>query len=114
MIEPNDLLSAGFRQYPASTNLDKGPLFQKCYEDPNGRSLYFINITEHIDLIERHPDLADNYRWSAECHLYFDDEGLKGSCVTYFIRSATTVAEIEEFYQRAFVALGCVPDPHND
>lgn len=114
MIEPNDLITAGFRYYPATMNLGKGPLYQKRYEGDDGRPLYFLNVTENVEFIERYPDLADNYRWSVEAHLYLDADGDKFAVVRYMVRANTTVAEIEGFYQRAYAALGCVPDPHND
>lgn len=112
MITHDDLIAAGFRRYAASSNLDKGPLYQKRYENSEGRPLFFLNLTEYDFSDRMAPEMADNYRWAASAHLYFGEHEFAD--VAYCIRSSTSLADVEAFYNRAFHALGCICDPHND
>lgn len=113
MITHDDLIAAGYTRFPANSNLNKGPLYQSHIRDADGRLLYSVNFTEHD--LRRHDvpdDVVDNYRWAVDVHLYLDDVNF--AAVAYSVRSHTTLKDVEDFYSRAFVALGCIGDPLND
>jgi len=118
VITHDDLRAAGFTRHRAGRPYAIA-LWELRVEDPSRLEAprsYSIHLYEY-NPPDFYPGLpaasVDEHRWEAEAFLYLPGPQIPTMRVCYFVRSTTTLAEVCDFYARAFVALGCIPDPYN-
>ena len=104
-ITTKQVLSAGYVTFPSPKGAYCTGGFQKSIQDASGHLyLYFINLYHWM-----FPD--EHEGWSVEVRLYqpggteFDVNLLIGN---------ETLAEVEAFYAKVYVQLGCCSDVHNN
>lgn len=111
----SDLSAAGYRRYSGNGRWSNADHFhQKVIRSPDGRTkLYFIDIgVWDFSRFDRFPEDQDPIRFEAEATLYRGRDRLYRVCIP--VGPGDTVAGIEAEFARAYAALGCVPDIHNN
>ena len=113
MITIADLEAAGYRSY--KSHKAEG-LWSKWIES-EGRRLFSIHY--YLWKYPPHANVPDQF--SAEVRMYQDPQ--RGPALTHenetsfdlnlMVGDVSTVEGVEAFYRRAYLALNCIPDPHN-
>jgi hypothetical protein len=107
-----ELEAAGYRRYDNTTGFKFAhALWQKRFRSIRNpqATLYFINFYEYL---ERTPDVPAKAVYSAEAPLY-PPTGDDASWFAFEVHSPMSVSQVETCVLRVYLALGCVPDPHN-
>lgn len=111
MITTKVLEQQGFRQYPAS----KGDALYHKWITSQGKRLFALNL-----ILWKSPE---DEQFSAEARLYqstkyhrpltHTGEPETSFDVDLIVGPETTLDDVEAFFVRAYTALDCIPDPHN-
>lgn len=113
MITIKELEAHGYRSY--KSHKAEG-LWQRWIES-EGRRLFSLDF--YLWKFPPHAKIPDGF--SAEVRMYQDPQrwpGLTDANETSFdlnlmVGDTATVEGVEAFYRRTYLALNCIPDPHN-
>lgn len=105
MITATQLESAGYQKYPALFKQYATCLWQKCFDDSEGKK-YFIQLYEYDnrEWNKKHPNMAfKDFAYSSE--VKFKD----GYGNTFNVECLTndSIEQVEEFFERVWVNCGC-------
>ena len=83
---------------------------QKKVQNRTGTILYFINVWVYDFSEFGGPKCVSD----ADSHMYTKETGDFGIAITIKPRDVGGVQGVLRFFESAYVALGCIPDIHND
>ncbi len=104
MITREQLLEAGYEQFRVHHKEFSKVGYQKRFDDERGKK-YFITIYEYDNkwLIDRGITRSE-FSYEPDCQF-------KSNGVTFYVKmlcdDSKTVQDIEEFYERLWVSMGC-------
>jgi hypothetical protein len=121
LLTPELLVAAGYRSSPSGKHAPECPLlWQRVVRGVggfNGPKLYFINFYRW-DMSQHNS--TNPISWEAECTLYSDADNDPEKQVWAKLtlhgleRHPNALEYVEGYFQRAYDALDCIPDVHNN
>lgn len=108
------LLTAGYKKYKYPEDMCGDAAYQKCFKGTRGEKLYFVQAK-----LWKMPDGRGGIikRVEFDARLYLPEGntlvGSTGFTLQVHADDAATIQAVEAFYAKAFSALDCVPDLHN-
>lgn len=122
MIDQDALKHHGYTgPYPSHKGEGCLGLWQKIVYTPDRMRAYYINIYLWDFSVFGHTSTPEGARKSASANVrfYATDDSVSAPGETDFdldllVGKTTTIPQIESFYAKAYKALGCVPDRHNN
>jgi len=119
MLDHATLTAAGYIFDTFTYSKDMLPLYQKRIQNEGLETLYFIEILDHKNAFDNIPNIPqehlENNRYSCSVVLYTNTAWMP-KCqhrVSVEVNANTTIVQIEAHIAQIFVALGCIPNPHN-
>jgi hypothetical protein len=114
MITPADVLAAGYRADRIDNYVADNTAYFKWIER-QGVRLYSIQVT--FWYFDKHFRDSVGTRVNSKAHLYLGHEDQlvedSGFTLELSLQDSATVFTLEAFYERAYDALRCCPDLHN-
>ena len=107
----NELRESGYKHYPCPPGKNADDLFQKTIHTPCGEKAYFVNFYLYREIaLPGSVGMPESFM--AEIALYPDAKSARW--ITLQVHQADSIAEVEEFADKVYRCLGCLPDIHNN
>jgi hypothetical protein len=116
MITSEILEAAGYRFYEdRSKGVYCDGLYQKVIRTEQGEKAYFINFSIW-NFPRMSADIAANNSVSVDTRLYLSNDPIDSGGIQFnpIVHADWTVERVEALLARAYIALDCVPDVHNN
>lgn len=114
MITETELISAGYRSFTWNEKYCIGAYQKVIYTNDGEKKKYFVNF--FIWQFDVRSSLKGMNHITIDCRLYLsnDSKDSGGVVINPVLGPTWTIQDVEAFYEKAYLALGCVPDVNNN